>query len=711
MANAEVMDLPLPVIRPDIQILAGPPSSEGSPSFTLYDPLRHTFFKVGWAEAIILDLLRRPRTLREAMGYLQAQTTLRLTPQELALMCQQAHMQGLTQGAPVRPVEDLLREAQARRVKPLTWLLHHYIYFRVPLLQPERFLRWALPYVRPLASRPALYVYLVISLLGLGMLLPRGEAYLKTLTYFFNLEGLVFYGVALTLVKVVHEFSHAFVATHYGVRVPVMGLAFVVFWPLAYSDVTDAWRVAERRKRLMIALAGIAAELAVAGLCLFGWALTSPGKLNSVFFVLSSGALLATLTVNLNPGMRWDGYYLLMDWWGIDNLQNRAFAFTLWFLRKWLLGVETPCPEDAAPPTRQAGMIVYAFYTWAYRFTLFVGIALIIYHQFTKTLGIFLFAVEVGWFIAWPVISEVRQTMAICKLKKPGKRLWITLGLLGLALAWLCLPLPRRFSVPAVVMPSLAQVIYAPFSGEIQYLGTERLARVPQGQVLARIGSQELLTELRLLELEAKQLRIQMDVLNVSGEDRSLLPQKEEELVAVETKIIKLGQQISQNQLLAEIEGVVYEWDDTLYAGRFISKDKVLGRIARSQDKVIYAFVGEEDIKHVSPEDQGLFLASDHASRAPVVVRKVSPVREEIVRHPALTSLAQGSLPVVKSASGEAMVLLEAYYLVEAAVEPGDAQELRLGQSGEVRLTSRPASLLVQGLRRFLRILVKESNF
>jgi putative peptide zinc metalloprotease protein len=517
--------------------------------------------------------------------------------------------------------------------------------------------------------------------------------------------------VALTLVKVVHEFSHAFVATNFGARVPVMGLAFIVFWPLAYSDVTDAWKVADRRKRLLIAFAGIAAELTIAGLCLFGWALTSPGKLNSTFFVLSSGALLATLTINLNPGMRWDGYYLLMDWWGIDNLQPRAFALTLWSLRKGLLGVNTPCPEDNPAPARQAALIVYAFYTWIYRFFVFFGIALLVYHQFTKTLGIILFAVEVGWFIAWPFISEVKKTMKICKKENPGRRLWITLGGLGAILVWLCLPLPHGFSVPAVVMPSVAQVIYAPFSGQIKYLGTERLDHVAQGHVLARIGSRELLTDLKLLQLEAKQLRIQIDVLTVGGDDRSLLPQKEEELAGVEAKVMKLEKQISQNQLLAEIDGQVYEWDDSLYVGRHIPKDKVLGRICRPQDKVLYAFVGEEHIKDVAPQDQGQFLASDLTCRAPVVVRKVSPVREEIIHHPALTSLAQGSLPVSRTKAGEAMVLLESYYLVEAAVDPQDAQGLRLGQSGEVRLTSRPASLAMTAFRKALRILLRESNF
>ncbi len=711
MLDAETLNLPLPVIRPDIELLPGPQSRDGAPTFILYDPLRRQFFKIGWAEATILDLLRRPHTLLEVMRLLARQTTLRLEPQELVGMCRQAQLQGLTQESAVRPVEQLLAETQARRAKPLTWLLHHYIYFRVPLLKPERFLRRALPYVKPLAGGPALSIYLLISLLGLGLLLPQAESYLKTLTYFFNLEGVISYGVALTLVKVVHEFSHAFVATNFGARVPVMGLAFIVFWPLAFSDVTDAWKVPNRRQRLLIAMAGIAAELIIAGLCLFGWSITSPGKLNSIFFVLSSGALLATLTINLNPGMRWDGYYLLMDWWGIDNLQPRAFALTLWFLRKWLLGVETPCPEDNPPRGRQAAMIIYAFYTWTYRLFVFFGIALLVYHKFTKALGIILFGVEVGWFIAWPFINEVRQTMKICKIKKPGRRLWITLGGLGAILVWLSLPLPHRFNVPAVVMPSVAQVIYAPFPGQIQYLGTERLAHVGMGHVLARIGSRELSTELKSLQLEAKQLRVQIDVLTVGGEDRALLPQKEEELAAVETKIIKLEKQIGQNQLVAEIDGDVYEWDDNLQVGTFIHKDKVLGRIARAQDKVLYAFVGEEHIKDVAVRDQGLFVASDLNSRAPVTVCKVSPVREELIHHPAITSLAHGSLPVSKAKSGESMVLLETYYLVEATVSPQDAETLRLGQSGEVRLTSQPSSLVMTGLRKTLRILLRESNF
>jgi putative peptide zinc metalloprotease protein len=44
----------------------------------------------------------------------------------------------------------------------------------------------------------------------------------------------------------------------------------MVMWPLPYSDVTDAWRIPDRRRRLRIAAAGMWTELAIAGWALLG---------------------------------------------------------------------------------------------------------------------------------------------------------------------------------------------------------------------------------------------------------------------------------------------------------------------------------------------------------------------------------------------------------------------------------------------------------
>ena len=53
------------------------------------------------------------------------------------------------------------------------------------------------------------------------------------------------------------------------------------------------------------------------------------------------------------------------------------------------------------------GLILFAWATWIYRLVLFLGIAALVYHFFIKALGIFLFLVEIVWFIARPLWSEI----------------------------------------------------------------------------------------------------------------------------------------------------------------------------------------------------------------------------------------------------------------------------------------------------------------
>ena len=40
----------LPLLRQDLQLLPGPANSDGVPSWTIHDPARHRFVRIGWAE-------------------------------------------------------------------------------------------------------------------------------------------------------------------------------------------------------------------------------------------------------------------------------------------------------------------------------------------------------------------------------------------------------------------------------------------------------------------------------------------------------------------------------------------------------------------------------------------------------------------------------------------------------------------------------------
>lgn len=702
-------DIHLPVIRPDLEFHRGPRASDGSPTFTIYDPLSRTYNKIGWAEVLLLERMRRPTNLGDVMLELERETTLRLTAEDILAFARDAEGSGLTMSGSIRDVEQLLRETKVREVSPVRWLLFHYLYFRIPLLRPDGFLGRTLPLARVLVSKAALVLYFTLSALGLFFLVERFSSYGHTFTYFFNFQGVLAYGLATIALKAVHEFAHAYTAKALGVRVPSMGVAFIIMWPVAFCDVTDAWKLTNRKQRLSIGIAGMVAETVIAGLALFGWGTTAPGVAHSVFFVISSVTLLSTFLINLNPGMRYDGYYILMDAWGVDNLQPRAFAVARWALRKWLLGVNMEPPETPLGRKRVAAMVGYSLYSWLYRVTLYVSIAALVYFKFTKVVGVFLFSVEVIWFLAMPVIREVK---ALVKLKShmrlnPRNAL-VAVLLLGL-IAWFCAPLPRSYSAPGIVVPRVEQFVYAPFSGVIRNVNVKRDQMVKSGHPLLTIDPPELKSQLAELEAQLGILEQQKFLMGLEPDGRALISQKQNEIESVQAQINSLSRQLERTQLVAEVSGQVYEWDEELYEGRNVAKDHVMGRIATLDQVFVYVFVDEDHVGDVAVGDDLEFYPASGEDKVHGVVARINSVNENSIRGDTMLSMVRDDLPVTET-SGGTLMLMKAYYLVEMKLADQD-KGLRLGQRGKVWLHTPPHSRLMDALRYVYRILIRESGF
>jgi len=161
------------------------------------------------------------------------------------------------------------------------------------------------------------------------------------------MKGVFLYALTLFFVKMLHELGHAYTARHYGLRVPTMGLAFLIFWPMFYTDNSDAWKLRKRTSRMAIAGAGTLVELGLAVPATFLWSFLPDGPLRSACFLIAATTWISSLLINLNPFLRFDGYYLLSDFLNVPNLQARAFALGKWHLRRFLAGIESPCPDPS----------------------------------------------------------------------------------------------------------------------------------------------------------------------------------------------------------------------------------------------------------------------------------------------------------------------------------------------------------------------------
>ncbi len=705
MMAEERKETPLPMVRPDLEFIPGADAADGSPTMLVYDPLARSYDRFSWVETTVIRQLLRPVTLEQVMERLKQKNIAGITREGVLQVCATLVQCGLTTNTLHRSPEELEEEKRRQTPGMLKWLLHHYLYFRIPLLRPDAFLEKTLGYVRPFASKPAFFFYFCLSFIGLLLVFMSHERFFHTFQYFFNLKGILLYGLAITLIKVVHEFSHAYTAKARGVRVPVMGVAFIVMWPVAFCDVTDGWRIPRRMRRLPIAAAGILAELIIAGISLFCWSLCSPGIMQSIFFVVCTASLLSTLLININPAMSFDGYYMFMDISGVDNIRPRAFAYTHYLFRRYCAGMEL-IPPEAVSRGRRTLYCIYSIYAWLYRFFLYLSIAALVYYEFTKVLGIILFCVEVGWFIIMPVVSEM---ITIYKMREYIRinRFSVTFSALLLT-ATLLFVMPRSHSyyVPAVGESESIQLLYAPFAGVITSLDIERGQQVKRGDKVAELASAELNAALGNLKVQQRIDATELQLLFLRNRVEQI-PAKNQQKLETESRLASLANNARQYQLYCAIDGVVAEWDMSLRSGDFVRKDQVFGRIIDPRHIYLAAYVPEERIFDVAVGDRVLFYASDGAKGVAGTVRLINGARVESIPYPALTSEQQGDIPVVNT-NGR-FEPLEARYLVEVELE--NTADLQAGQSGALRMKSLPSSTLGNLWNRAYRVMIRESNF
>ena len=50
VSNSYQSNNTLPALRQDLRLFRGPLTADGSPSWTLYDPVRDSYYRIGWTE-------------------------------------------------------------------------------------------------------------------------------------------------------------------------------------------------------------------------------------------------------------------------------------------------------------------------------------------------------------------------------------------------------------------------------------------------------------------------------------------------------------------------------------------------------------------------------------------------------------------------------------------------------------------------------------
>jgi hypothetical protein len=180
---------------------------------------------------------------------------------------------------------------------------------------------------RILFSKPSLVLLILICILGVPayvILTMRGE-----LSLFgnadSNLLGLVTLWLAQLFAFFLHESAHALTTKHYGRTVRRGGVGLYLGLPAFFMDTTDIW-MEPRGPRIRVTWAGPMAGFILGGITSI-LLLFSPTTVWAGFgFQFATFCVIGSV-INLNPLVKYDGYFILMDWLEIPMLRERSFRF------------------------------------------------------------------------------------------------------------------------------------------------------------------------------------------------------------------------------------------------------------------------------------------------------------------------------------------------------------------------------------------------
>jgi len=675
----------------------------------MHDPVRNLFFRIDWPT---LEILQRwdMDSPDQIAADVSAHTTLDLAVHDVLEVAQFLVKHQLVKNTSAGNARQMAEQWKSIQGSPINWLLHHYLFFRVPLVRPDAWLTRWLPFAHWFVSKTFFVLSLLAAAVGLSQVVRRWDVFSASLVDTFNLTGLLSYGVALFVVKLLHELGHAFSAKSYGCRVPTMGVAFLVMWPVAYTDTNETWRLTNRFHRLRVASAGIATELVIAVWATLAWALLPAGSLQSAAFVLATTSWVATLAINASPFMRFDGYFILMDALDMPNLHGRSFALARWQLREWLFGLGRTPPEYFSR-TKAVALVVFAWATWIYRLVLFLGIAVLVYHFFIKLVGIFLFLVEIVWFVAKPLASEVAVWREMWpQIRRQARSRKTGLWMVGLCVL-LVFPWPGRIGASAVLRPQESWPVFAPAGARMEAIFFKDGDSVPAGRALVNLYVPDLIGREKALQARLDQQRWQAATSAFDDEMRKRWKVAEQNLYMTEAELD--GVQAEQHQFMptAPFDGRFFLADPDLVAGQWVGKKEPLAVLVKQGTNWrVETWLDEDDVGRVQPGQSARFIAD--SATGEMLKLTVSAIDRDAARVLPRRELASalGGHILTREKNGQ-LLPERAVYRVSMQVHDMPADMQQISWRGQVVIQSEWQSPISRYVRQLIVVLVREFGF
>lgn len=566
------------------------------------------------------------------------------------------------------------------------------LHLKFPAFNPDPLLQWLLGKIRWMLSKPFKLFYYSFVVGSFVIIAANFSEVLNGLLTFYKFDGwtalhiLLLY-ITIVLIIVCHEFGHGLTCKYFGGEVPAMGFLIIyLINPALYCNVSDSYRFPRKMERLWVVYGGVVVELFIGALAVYVWWLTDPTLLIHNFaFKIVVFSSITSILFNMNPLLKYDGYYALAEIVEIPNLRKHSFAY-LGYLIRQRLGL----PGNKPPGSTYEHRIYFIFGVCAFLYA--AMIFSIIFSLLRNLLVVKLALAGLGWiflsFLMYILLRKVlKKSTGFLKLAMMDHSGMIRRNLpIFITIFVLLLVVPAAIRVPTVIkgIATLEPYAYSDLTASAPGYVVEMLVNtgdlVEKDQVVAVMQSDSL--EIALTVLMGKQNRLRtlagnavmLGEIEIADRYYSQLSRldEEESMLLMRRKGLEVRSPRSGVVLTERVKDRQFQ---------FLSEGSLLMRI------------GMVDSLRVRLEASERQLSDLHTG---------TPAKFKPESDP--WSIARGRIVAIDIVGDRRPEEIESVYRVEAVVMNTDLK-LFPGQSGQIRLYGKRRSLWASLLRKAIQTL------
>lgn len=665
----------------------------------------HRFNAAAYALIGQMDGRRTVQDIWDNAGGLSVDTS--PTQDEFIRLLGQLHDADLIQSDILPSTMELVHTVRGRENREWKQRVANPFSLRFPLCDPDRFLqRWGF-LAAPVFTRGVFVVWLLIVLAAMilaGLHWPELSGSLSD--QIFSPSNLMLLWLVYPLVKILHEFGHAFAVKKWGGEVHEMGIILLALTPIPYIDASTSAAFPDKKHRIAVAAMGMAVELLLASLALFVWLNVESGLVSAIAYNIMLIGGVSTVLFNGNPLLRYDGYYILADLIEIPNLGQRSTRYLGYLLQRYLLGIATT-ESPVTAPGEKGWFLAYGPVAFCYRIAVLIGLVLLVSSRFF-IVGILIAIWGAISLLLVPAVRRMTQFVNSPAARGRRARLVGTGGVLVLCAGLLLfiLPVPLWTSTQGVVWLQEQSAIRAGTDCEVVELLAPVEQWVAKDAPLIRGADPFLETQ-----IEIHQARL--EELYASYNAQPLHKRVERNMLLEEIELVKGDLRYAEDKLekllvRSPAQGNFILVDARNLPGRFVKQGELLGYIIAEHRPTVRVVVGQAEFGLVRERLTGVQvrLAEQSATTLQAQVERIVPAADLNLPSAALGTAGGGDIPV-DPADPEGMRALSTVFQLDISL-PEQVKNPHIGGRVYVRLEHGSMPLAMQWYRSLRQLFIRK---